>query len=141
MTAESVISEAEAVLGSVTDDLLGVRDRECLLCYVHRMLGRYGCSGMRWASHYRDVRAPRATALERRLGQGGGFCDCEIFLNAYTLEDRFVVPPRKYEEGGVVYETEPSWPKPFPECHGVRAGSTQSCGLWRRRRRGSRYDW
>ncbi|MDX6357453.1 MAG: hypothetical protein QOH37_507 [Nocardioidaceae bacterium] len=46
---------------------------ECLYCYVARMLDEHGrdCT-LRWAGHYRDLRAPRATTLERRLGSMGG---------------------------------------------------------------------
>ena len=84
MDIDDVISETEDELRRAAADLTAVRPAECLLCYVHRML-ELGCTGLRWAQRYRDLRAPRATALERRLGQRGGFCDCEIFLNGYTL--------------------------------------------------------
>lgn len=30
---------------------------------------------------------------------------------------------------------DPTWPSPLPSCTGVRAGSTQPCSLWWRRRR------
>ncbi|WP_425464517.1 DUF2695 domain-containing protein [Nocardioides eburneiflavus] len=36
------------------------------------------CTTLRFATRYRDLRAPRAVGLERRLGDRGGFCDCEI---------------------------------------------------------------
>jgi hypothetical protein len=55
---------------------------ECLACYVMRMLD-FGCHGLSWALRYRDQTAPRATALPRKLGAMGAYCDCEIFLNAY----------------------------------------------------------
>ena len=94
-----------------------------------------GCTGLRWAKRYRDLRAPRATALERRLGQVGGFCDCEIFLNGYTLApDQWVRTPGVVVDG-ILYETEPKHPDPMPDCLGVRAGSTRGCGLWVRRQR------
>ncbi|MEZ5127877.1 MAG: DUF2695 domain-containing protein [Micropruina glycogenica] len=64
---------------------------ECVLCYVYRMIGEFGCDcRLRFATHYRDVRAV-PTGLERRLGQTGGYCDCEIFLNGYELA-RSTVP-------------------------------------------------
>jgi len=30
---------------------------ECLHCYVYRML-EFGCTGLRWAKRYRDLRRP-----------------------------------------------------------------------------------
>ena len=42
----------------------------------------------------RLMNRPRATALEHRLGRMGGYCDCEIFMNAYTPHhDLWVRPP------------------------------------------------
>lgn len=97
---------------------------ECLLCYVHRMLQDSGCVGLRFASHYRDVRVPRATALESRLRSMGGFCDCEIFLNAYELRAEYVPVA-----GGD--DQELLWPGDLV-CAGVQTRSTQPCTLWRR---------
>jgi hypothetical protein len=37
--------------------------RECLHSYVYRMLD-FGCTGLRWAQRYRNLKAPRATALQ-----------------------------------------------------------------------------
>ena len=75
---------------------------------------------------YRDLRAPRATALERRLLSKGAGCDCEIFYNAYTYRPAYlVVDP----ESGY-----PEFPEdPLPDCLGVGRGSTQPCALWVRR--------
>lgn len=97
---------------------------ECLLCYVHRMLQDSGCTGLRFATHYRDVRVPRATALESRLRSMGGFCDCEIFLNAYELR------PEHGRAGGQD-DQELLWPGDLV-CAGVQTRSTQPCTLWRR---------
>ena len=41
------------------------KERECLLCYVYRML-EFGCKGLRWAKRWRDLRA-----LERAQWSGG----------------------------------------------------------------------
>lgn len=87
---------------------------ECLPCYLDRVLHDMRCEGtLRLAKRYRDATAPRATGLERRLGAGGGGCDCEVLYNVYWSRSDTVTP-----------------------CKGVRAGSTQPCGLWYRRRRG-----
>ena len=132
MSLNPVVSETEDELRRTAAELTAIRPAECLLCYVHRML-EFGCTGLRWARHYRDLRAPRATALEHRLGRRGGFCDCEIFLNGYTLAPERLVHPPPYVENGVTYEEDPVHPVPMPECLGVRKGSTQGCDLWARR--------
>jgi hypothetical protein len=78
--------QAELILAETARRLLPVRDGECLFCYVARMLDEHGCdSTLRFARHYRDQRVPRATAVERRMGSMGGFCDCEILLNGMML--------------------------------------------------------
>lgn len=131
----STVDEAENVLAELSSGLLGPRRGECLLCYVHRMIIEFGCDcRLRFATHYRDVRAPRATGLERRLGQVGGYCDCEIFLNGYELRPQYWVPET---DDDVDEDDEPelTWPDPLPDCAGVRAGSTQPCSLWSRRLR------
>jgi hypothetical protein len=128
------VQAAERVLADASLALLGPEPRECLLCYVHRMLRDFGCDGrLRFAAHFRDVRAPRATGLERRLGRAGGYCDCEILLNGYDLRPENWVPdaasePEEFDHDDV----ELTWPRPLPRCAGVRAGSTQTCGLWGR---------
>jgi Protein of unknown function (DUF2695) len=135
MTANTLVSDTERALQSLSAALTDPHAGECLLCYVYRML-ELGCTGLRWARHYRDTQAPRATALEARLGQRGGYCDCEIFLNGYELAPEHWLPPEEYVEGGVAYLSDPSYPDPMPRCRGVRRGSTQGCALWVRLRRG-----
>lgn len=122
------LQEAEAILADASSAILDPLPRECLLCYVGRMVDEFGCDGsLRFATHYRAVRAPRATALETRLGRKGGYCDCEIFLNGYDLHPRYWTPEVVTEQGEVF---EATWPDPMPACAGVRAGSTQPCTLW-----------
>jgi hypothetical protein len=129
MNTKSLVSDAEDELRTLSAALTAPRERECLLCYVYRML-ELGCTGLRWATRYRDLRAPRATALEERLGRKGGFCDCEIFMNGYELAPQYWVPAQEYVEDGIAYETDPSYPDPLPSCLGVGRGSTKGCGLW-----------
>jgi Protein of unknown function (DUF2695) len=102
---------------------------ECLHCYVYRML-EFGCTGLRWAKRYRDLRAPRATALEGRLMSKGACCDCEIFMNGWSLRREYKI----YDPEGEEYE----YPEELPGCKGVRTGSVQPCGLWAVQ---SRQDW
>lgn len=124
------VQEAERILADASTLLLGPYLGECLLCYVHRMLMEYGCNcRLRFAGHYRDVRAPRATALERRLGQSGGYCDCEIFLNSYNLRLEYllsmVITEREDDDGDDDEDRpEVTVPNPLPLCREVRAGST-----------------
>lgn len=109
--------------------------RECLICYLMRLVAEHGCSGLRWSTHYRDMRAPRARALELRLAERGGYCDCEVLMNA--------VRPCHAEVGldGLFGAAPPATAPLVPECLGVRRGSTQPCALWRWRRRGEPFDW
>ncbi|WP_245703216.1 DUF2695 domain-containing protein [Raineyella antarctica] len=119
--------------GDVVADSSGApRPGECLLCYVSRMVLQFGCDNhLRFARQYRDARAPRATGLERRLANAGGFCDCEVLLNAYDLRPEHWLPALTHEEDGrtVIDEGERS-PDSLPACTGVSTGSTQPCGLW-----------
>jgi hypothetical protein len=136
MDTESLVTDTERELRILSTALTEPHERECLLCYVHRML-EYGCTGLRWAVRYRDLRAPRATAMERRLGEKGGYCDCEIFLNGYEPAPELWTQPQEYEEDGVSCIDDAEPPDQLPACRGVRAGSTQGCTLWvRQRRRG-----
>jgi len=135
MTTNQAVTEAEEQVQILAAELIEIREQECLLCYVWRMQ-QFGCTGLRWAKHYRDVRAPRATALEKRLGQVGGFCDCEIFLNGYEAAPEHWIHPEPVEEDGVVYQEDPYFPEVMPPCRGVRRGSIRGCTLWVRMRRG-----
>lgn len=128
MTERAIDQETELLLQSMADQLTGPRAGECVACYVARMLDEFGCDDtLRFALRFRDLCAPRATALPRRLGQMGGYCDCEIFLNGLALSDE---PLRNDEDGNL---TGPDSP---PTCRRVRKGSTQPCTNWMRRRRG-----
>ncbi|WP_277050859.1 DUF2695 domain-containing protein [Ruania albidiflava] len=129
------IEDTETYLRQLASELTDPRPGECLLCYVYRML-EHGCRGLRWALRYRDQRAPRATALERRLGQVGGYCDCEIFMNGYDLRSAYLGEPGGYAVYNGVLRRERPYPNPMPGCLGVGRGSTRPCGLWARRPRG-----
>jgi len=127
MNELTIDQEAEELLRRRATELTEPADDECLLCFVVRMLDEFGCdTTLRFATRYRDLRAPRATALEARLGRMGGFCDCEIFLNGMILADRFL----EYDETG-----ERMAPQQLPACGGVRRGSTKGCANWVRQRR------
>ena len=109
--AEAWIDALEADLAETSRQLSEPGARECLRCYLVRMLAAFGCAGTnQWTERWRDLRAPRATALVARLARRGGICcDCEVIFNVYP----------EYPESA----------EPLP-CAGVsRAGSTQPCNL------------
>jgi hypothetical protein len=130
MTSESDLApvfELERELKVTSIEIMTPRPAECLHCYVYRML-EFGCRGLRWAVRYRDMKAPRATALHHRLMSKGAGCDCEIFMNGWTLRYEHQLWDPESQE----YE----YPEELPACRGVRAGSIQPCGLWMVRPRG-----
>jgi hypothetical protein len=94
---------------------------ECLFCYVARMVAQRGCdTTLRWARRWRDLRLPRATGLERRLGARGGYCDCEIFLNGWMLASE--LEARDDDEDVATGGR-------FP-CPGAPSRSSQPCAQW-----------
>jgi hypothetical protein len=124
MTAESELAPVlhiERELRHLSVELTQPKLGECMHCYVYRML-EFGCTGLRWAERYRNLRAPRATALHRRLMSKGAGCDCEIFMNGWSLRRTYQLWDPETEEY--------SYPEELPACQGVRAGSVQPCGLW-----------
>ena len=123
MTAESELAPVlhiERELRHLSVELTQPKLGECMHCYVYRML-EFGCTGLRWAERYRNLRAPRATALHRRLMSKGAGCDCEIFMNGWSLRRTYQLWDPETEEY--------SYPEELPACQGVRAGSVQPCGL------------
>lgn len=104
-------TDIESYVAELQEVLTAPRERECLACYVLRMLDSFGCDNtLRWARRWRDSCAPRATGLERRLERRGGFCDCEIAFNVY--QDQMLLEDDQE----------------LPTCLGVtRRGSTQPC--------------
>lgn len=109
--AGPAVMAAESYVADVQSTLTAPRDRECLVCFLLRMVAEFGCDGThRWTERWRDLCAPRATALVRRLASSGGqCCDCEVLINVY--------PDRVPEDMDA-----------RPACAGVsRRGSTRPC--------------
>lgn len=151
--------EIRQVIDTASARILNPRQGECLVCYVFRQLGEFGCNGThRFAESFRDSTAPRATALLARLGSMGACCcDCEMFLNAYAFAQRPLLMRGPLAEAiGTrmsVEELEAAGALPMDSaradttggqnapsdiylcCQFVRRGSTQPCGNWRRQRR------
>ena len=66
--ADDIAEVVEAELIALSGLLTEPADRECLRCFLLRMINEFGCDGThRWADHWRAERAPRATKLLRRL--------------------------------------------------------------------------
>ncbi|HET9778612.1 MAG TPA: DUF2695 domain-containing protein, partial [Propionibacteriaceae bacterium] len=100
MTAEfelAPVLHIERELRHLSVELTQPKPRECLHCYVYGML-EFGCTGLRWATRYRDLKAPRATALGERLMSKGAGCDCEIFINGWSLRRTYQVWDPETEE-------------------------------------------
>jgi hypothetical protein len=100
MTAESDLAPVlhiERELRHLSVEITQPKTGECLHCYVYRML-EFGCTGLRWAQRYRDLRAPRATAFRRRLMSKGAGCDCEIFMNGWSLRRTYQLWDPETEE-------------------------------------------
>jgi hypothetical protein len=110
-SAADAANAAEREVAQLAQRLTVPGARECLRCYLVRMLDAFGCDNThRWTTRWRDLRAPRATALIDRLAERGGCCcDCEVIFNVY--------PAYPVADG-------------LRPCAGVsRAGSTKPCRL------------
>lgn len=107
---DNLADTVEAELLVLSRVLTEPAERECLRCFVLRMINEFGCDGShRWVTRWRDLRAPRATGLLRRLADLGGCCDCEVLLNVFP----------EYPEGTGV----------LPCAGQPRAGSAVPCDL------------
>ena len=128
MTDTTLVDRLESQLRTLAEEATQPRRTECLGCYVARMMAAYGCdTTLRWARRFRDLRSPRATGLERRLGDMGGFCDCELFLNGIQLARHVLVRDLATDEL--------QRPAELPDCAGVGTTSTRWCTNWERRSR------
>lgn len=82
--AEDLSSEVEAEIADLAERLTAPAEHECLRCYLIRMITEFGCDGTyRWTIRWRDVRAAQPRGLIRQLQRRGGWCDCEVLINAY----------------------------------------------------------
>ena len=132
-----IVEKLERELGAASALLTSPRQGECLLCYAYRMTTSFGCDNtLRWAKLWRDLRAPRATAMERQLGSRGGYCDCEIFMNGWTAASTLTRTDPESEDEDEEDDEEEIWPDPMPSCNGIPPKSTQPCSLWSQRQRG-----
>jgi hypothetical protein len=81
---DDIASAVETELVELSGQLTEPGEHECLRCYLLRMLKEFGCNGShRWTKRWRDLRAPSARGLPRKLERVGGCCDCEVICNVY----------------------------------------------------------
>lgn len=67
---------------------------ECLVCFLERMLQRFGCDGsLRWTIRWRRANAPRMRGLENTLRAQGGYCDCEVVTNVFAVQQHGLPSP------------------------------------------------
>lgn len=128
MEIHHVPDDAERYVATLAAELATTPDEAaCVLCSTVSLLRRFGCDGtLRWVRRWRDLRCPRATALERRLEARGGCCDCEVFANGWTLRGHLLVPDPPGRR---------AWPHVLPHCAGVDRRSARPCAHWEPRRR------
>jgi hypothetical protein len=83
--ADDMAVAVEAELAELSWRLTEPRERECLRCFLLRMISDFGCDGThRWTVRWRDLRAPRARDLVQRMQRRGGCCcDCEVIFNVF----------------------------------------------------------
>ena len=83
--AQNVADVVEIELAELSRRLTEPGERECLRCYLVRMINEFGCDGThRWTVCWRDLRAPRARGLVQRMQRRGGCCcDCEVIFNVF----------------------------------------------------------
>lgn len=131
--AQPYIAALEQELAIMSSYVVRVRPRECVTCYVYRMVREFGCLGPRFLQEFQERAAPRATALLSRMARRGAYCDCELFLNAFELRAELMTPAELTYvpvPGGHLPILASDFPEVMPQCVGVRRGSTQPCANW-----------
>jgi hypothetical protein len=124
----TLADEVERYLKMLSGEHDDPAPRECLVCYLARMVETHECdSTLRWAQRFRDRRSPRATGLERRLTDRGWACDCQVLRDGYRLSRHLLVRDLQTDELEAP-------PEP-PLCDGVGHTSTHPCANWERRPR------
>lgn len=137
MDTTDIADAAEKIVRDAASAFTRAEARECLGCFVNRQVDEFGCDTThRYVEAYRDQRAPNATALTSRLSGMGGFCDCEIFMNAFQPASRLWLRREStdIDEDEWDDELDVEWDPPvsMPPCAGVRPLSTQPCINWQR---------
>jgi hypothetical protein len=102
--------------------------RECLRCYLVRMIRAHGCDNTKlWTLRWRDRRAPGDGQLIEQLEERGGICcDCEVVFNVWQQEES------DWEEGEEGEKWDASGSQQSPACAGTPGGDPLvPCARWR----------
>jgi hypothetical protein len=96
--------------------------RECLRCYLIRMIRTYGCDNTKkWTLVWQERHAPRHGQLIEDLEERGGICcDCEVIFNVW----------QPGEDGDSGWHENDDFGRPFA-CAGAVTGSPLvPCARW-----------
>jgi Protein of unknown function (DUF2695) len=102
--------------------------RECLRCYLVRMIRVHGCDNTRkWTLRWRDRCAPRNGQLIEQLEERGGICcDCEVAFNVWQDEGDWPPAEGESSQSGTGDSQQPSG------CAGATGGDPLVlCARWR----------
>ena len=80
------VQTIEADLQELSEQVTAPGARECLACYLDRMLGQFGCAGHRFTRRWARGRA-RGTEgglVRWAVASGGCCCDCEVAVNSLS---------------------------------------------------------
>ena len=88
----TVADRAEQYLKQLDARGEGPHASECLRCYVDRMVAKHGCdNSTRFTAQWLEaVAMPGRRKLLRWFESIGGYCDCEVVMNA--LSDHWPAP-------------------------------------------------
>lgn len=101
MTTEVFADNAERFVRELAGQLVHPAARECLGCYVQRMVTAYGCDNtLRWVEKWQRAMPQSTRRLRTRLRSRGAFCDCEVILNVFDLD----IPRRAQELSPCAHE-------------------------------------
>jgi hypothetical protein len=101
--------------------------RECLRCYLVRMIRAYGCDNTKqWTLRWRDRRAPGDGQLIEQLEERGGICcDCEVIFNVWQQEES------DWQEGAEDDQGDAGDSRRPPACSGTSGGDPLvPCARW-----------
>jgi len=101
--------------------------RECLRCYLVRMIRAHGCDNTKqWTLRWRDRRVPGDGQLLEQLEERGGICcDCEVVFNVWQHEES------DWQEGEDDDGADTSDPRPAQACSGTSGGDPLvPCTRW-----------
>lgn len=78
------VYETEIELVELSEQLTAPLPRECLDCFLSRMLAAYGCAGHRFTRRWARsrLRGSEGGLVRWAAQRGGCCCDCEVVMNS-----------------------------------------------------------